>query len=264
MRFAWQGFQLEHPDDWAPAVLTGNRSEGYARIASPTRFALQVRWKAAAKAPELRSRLDPYLDRLSRDTLRAKGSFQRDVAEEEGSLVYRYMGLEQGRGCLFYSEPCKRVIFLEASAGRKDSLLPLYRDLMQTFRSEDPERVERWAVLGLDVTLPARLEVEGRKFLTGRTQLVLRDKTVRITAERWGFGEQLVSRHGLADWARAVAEMPRAEALLEEPERAELSAKSWLKHEHLIVRLDADRNQIQWIKVQSRTGEKAEWDWLSD
>ncbi len=263
MRFAWQGFQLDHPDDWAPAVLTGNRSEGYVRIASTTRFSLQIRWKKADKAPDLSVKLTPYLDKLAKDTRRAKVAWSQEVEELDGKSVYRYQGIDQGRGMLFWSEPCKRVFFLEATAGRKDGLLPTFRDLVQGFASEGPAERERWAVLGLDVLLPSGLDVEGRKFQTGRTQLLLASKKLKIAAERWGFGLQLAGRHGLHDWVRAVAQVPRAEALLVEDDRVELFAKSMLKQEHVLAELDREHNQIQWVKVTSRSGERASWEWLA-
>jgi hypothetical protein len=57
--------------------------------------------------------------------------------------------------------------------------------------------------------------------------------------------------------------MPNADLVEESEFQAELFSKSFMKAEHLLARFQPERNQIQWVKVTSRGGEKATWDWFN-
>ena len=78
MRFAWHGFRLEHPDEWAPAHLAGGWREGYVRLESSSRVALHVRWQRVRSPGDLALKLVPYERRLARDAKRAGLPFQSE------------------------------------------------------------------------------------------------------------------------------------------------------------------------------------------
>ena len=140
--FGWQGLSLQHPDDWAPVVLSGDRRSGYARLASPRALSLQIRW-ALAGSESLDRALGRYLDRLSQDARRKRQRFSREVHEEEATLRYRYQSEVDGEGLLFPTDD-GRIAFIEAlgesTTARKKAV--------ERARASFATGGERWSVLG--------------------------------------------------------------------------------------------------------------------
>jgi hypothetical protein len=256
--FAWEGFSLRHPDDWAPVTITGGRSEGYVRIASTGKLACQVRWKHASSAPDLSRRLETYLDRLRADARKAKGKLETHTETEPDALSYQYGGFANGRGRIFYDAATQRVFFVELTSTKADRLGTPFRDIESSFETGP----ERWAVLGLDFTLPGELKVERKNFLSGRTTLVLGNRGVTVEAQRWGFGEQLAAKHGLTPWSMAALEMKGA-AVFEQEDRVALE-RTGIFPTYGLVKLQKEQNQIVTLKVKTRSPEwRPTWDWLA-
>jgi hypothetical protein len=263
--FAWQGFSLEHPDDWAPALLNGERRRGYARLSSPGKVSLQVRWQHVARRGDLHPSLQAYFKRLERDARRAKLPFKSDVEEDPDGLRYRWVGRGQARGVLFFSERCRRIFWVEAVGERDDSLLPLFRTLSSGFRSQGADGLEQWSLLGLSFRAPAGLSVEEKLFQAGRTRLRLGGKGCRIEAERWGFGTQLAERHGLEGWARDALKLRKAVARAEGGGlRFVHHRRPWMPRREALLALDSDRNQITFLACTFRAeARRPSWDWLT-
>ncbi len=265
--FAWEGFSFRHPPDWAPVVLSGGRAEGYARLATSGNAACQVRWKHVKAEPNLRERLEPYFQRLEGEARREKAAFSSSVRPTETGFEYRWAGAGQGRGAIQYRQTCQRVFLVEMTAGRRDSVLADLRGVLGSFASGGEEASERWALFGLDLRLRKGLRVERRAFHAGKTLLRFRGPGAWIEAQRWGFGEQLLKRHGLSEWARAVLDM-RSARIVEDDSRVELRSEPSLRSlgcwEHAIARLDPSRNQIVALRVKSRSEDwRPQWDWLA-
>lgn len=262
MTFAWYGFALEHPEDWAPVTITGARQEGYVRIASPGRQSFQIRWKAARQDVNLASVLAEYLDRLEKDAKAAKTEFHSQVDPGESRISYRYNSTTHGRGAILQSESSGRVFFLEAISSKGDSLLPTFRKLFDSFSADTD--LERWALYGLSLSLPKGLEVEKKVLQAGRTQIVLGNKKASIEAQRWGFAEQLVAKHGLEPWARSMLQLPKSEANIDELGVRFTQSGSLLRPPvSALVQVQPERNQIATIKVSTRHEEwRPIWDWF--
>ncbi len=261
--FAWEGFSLEHPDDWAPVSISGGRKEGYLRLGSSGRLALQVRWKSAADAANLNQKLDNYLDRLRSDAKKAKQTFRADAdAEAQGVATYKYSGSAYGRGAIFFSERAQRVFFLELTSSKNDSLLPVFRQIFSSFSAGERER---WAVLGIDLTLPNVLKVERKEFLSGKTTLALKGTGVTVEAQRWGFAEELVRKHGLSSWAIAALAMPKA--VVKETEGGVSLFQPgvlWTAPTYALAVLQTEWNQLATLKVTTKLAEwRPQWDWLN-
>ena len=261
MTFAWEGFSLEHPEDWAPVALTGKREEGYVRIASGSKLSLQVRWKDAPGTVDLDARLESYFEKLRQGFTKEKQPFSSRVTLGDLRREYKYSGGVQGRGVLLHVPEDGRVFFLElTTTARSDRPLQAFREIDSSFHAGE----ERWAVLGLDVRLPRPLKVERKTFLSGKTVLNLVGKGVRVEAQRWGFGNELVEKHGLAEWAKAAATMPKAEVVESEGAVALYQRGTWVcAPTYAIVKHQEDRNQLAVLKVWSRRSEwRPMWDWL--
>ena len=255
MIFGWEGFWFTHPDDWAPATLTGTRDMGYVRIASGGKMACQVRWKKAESARDLEKRLDAYLAKLKKDS---KGSFDYGTEPTPLYLRYYYSGDLTGKGALFFDELSKRVFFIEISAAGNARLGTPLKEILGSFGSGK----ERWAMFGLDVCLPEPVKPEKKVLLSGRTQLLFGRRGVSVEAQRWAFGKQLIDKHGLEPWSRAALGMKKADAEVEDGRIA--FTQSRLSKVFALSKFEEDRNQIVTLKVRSRQKKwRPEWDWLN-
>lgn len=259
MIFAWQGFQIEHPEDWAPALISGSRQEGYARIASPDAISYQIRWRDSKKGSNLRRSLDEYLARLGKDAKKLKTKFTSHVDTVDGLLHYRWSGAGNGKGALI--EVADRTFFLEASSTSNKSVQGSFKELLHSFHLAEGER-EQWSVFGLSVNLRAGLLVDRQLFHSGRTRLELRDREGRIVAERWGFGEQILAKHSFEEWARNSMSMPKAK-VVEVENGLELEHSKVLMKSFGLARFDSADNQLTTLKVTTRSAKgKPTWDWL--
>lgn len=260
-RFGWYGFVIEHPADWAPASLIGGRQAGYARLASPDRIALQVRWTRAKRTPNLGERLEGYFRSLARDARKARLDFHRETKPGERGTEYRWLGQGQGRGAVFHCSESSRVFFVEVAGDRKDNLLAPFRRALDSFRSS-PELPELWSLLDLAVRLPGRPVLANKTLRAGRVGLAWEARLVRIEAGRWSFAEQLVARHGLEPWARAALNCPRGDAAVEQ-DRVHIRSKTVFGPREAFVRHDVAGNRLLTLTVRTRNPQwRPTWDWL--
>jgi hypothetical protein len=260
--FGWEGFSFDHPEDWAPVALSGNRDQGYARVASPGRVILQIRWRRMRRPADATAFLDAYLGRLSRDAKKAKVAFHADRETEDGRTSYRYSGLAYGRGVLFQPPVDGRAFVLEAASTKNDSLQSLLREALGSFRVESSN--DRWSAFGLDLVLPKGLAIERKEFLAGKTRLFMKAKGVKLSAERWGFADQLLARHGLEPWARAILDAERA-TVSEEDEGLRIDVRGGIGRpgSQSIVRPQLERNQIVVVRSTARDPRwRPQWDWV--
>jgi len=261
--FGWQGFGFPIPADYAPLTLTGNRREGYARLGSAGRLNIQIRWRTIQGKVKLRTALDTYFEKLKRDAKKAKDQFSAEIDEKDDGLLYRYTGMGQGRGKLLVSEASKRLLFLEVVGARKDQLLPTFRLIESGLADYGENGWEIWSLLGLRFRSPVPLTLERKLMQAGRTQLVFRTRSLHLEADRWGFGEQLVKKHGLAAWAQAALQIAR-EPEESEDSRVSFSQAGLLKPVSAIAQFDEQNNQIITLKAITRKAERRPtWDWLN-
>jgi hypothetical protein len=137
-------------------------------------------------------------------------------------------------------------------------MLSQCRSIADSFRCGERDR---WALHGLDVVLPARLKVERTVLEAGHSRLDLAAKGVSIRAERWGFGEQLVAKHGLSSWAREALALKKAQ--VEESENRVRLSRTGLAPTEALVELQPSRNQLTCLVVRSRKKQwRPEWDWI--
>jgi hypothetical protein len=124
--------------------------------------------------------------------------------------------------------------------------------------------MEHWSLFGLDVKIPRGARLERHELKAGSTKLFFSAKGASITAERWGFGQQLLAKHDFADWATAIADM-RTPILEVGDSRVELSQTGFLRTPVTALAMYyEDRNLIMVIRSSSRLKEwRPAWDWFN-
>ena len=262
MTFGWQGFAFDHPDDWAPSSLNGTFKQGYARLSSPGRVAVQVRWQTCKGRPDLGGFLRQYESRLRRDSARSDSAFaMQSQPDGEFRTDYRWTGAGQGRGAAFYSEACSRIFVLEVIGHRNDHLLPLLRATKASFRSERQD-LALWSVLSLSVRIPREYNLVKHSLQAGKTQLLLSGPLGSLECTRWGFAEQLTSKYSLAEWSKAAMELTGA-SVEEELVGLRLRKASALIRTEALIRLQLEHNQIITLKSSFRRDRgRPQWEWI--
>jgi len=262
LTFGWQGFVFDHPDDWAPASLTGTYNEGYARLSSSGRVAVQIRWHESRGNLDLANLVERYHAKLRKDAARSGEPFTVQTRSSSGPQIeYRWSGTGQGRGVAFFSKPCSRLFIIEVIGGGADHLLPFLRSVKASFRSADGD-LRLWSVLGLSVSIPSQFVLSKHQFEAGKTQLHLSAPSVSLECTRWGFAGQLLAKYPLADWSRAALNMTSA-TLSDEREGLRLAANSVLTKTEALVLLQGDQNQIVTVKSTYRKpAGRPQWEWV--
>lgn len=258
MTFGWQGFRVDHPDDWSPAHLSGSRKEGYARIAAPSRLSLQIRWRETT-THDLNSILDAYFAGLERECKRRKQPFSSEREGESERLTYRWVGSTQGRGAVFLQ--AGRLFFVEVAGGRKDALLPRLRTALDSF-ADDQAELQLWSVLGLSVHLPSQWSLQRHTFQAGKTSLEFEQRWSRLECVRWGFAEQLLRQYEFEAWARAALDLRRA-TCTKERDGLRLSYSRVGKHVEAMAAFQEEWNQFVTLKITGMRNQKPEWPWLA-
>jgi hypothetical protein len=262
LRFAWQGFSFEAPPDWQPLVLTGGFSAGYVRLSGLGRDLLQVRWQKSAGQPGRRA-VESYLDRLARDAKKQGRNFEGKVFEDPEQVRYRYSSEVNGQGALFdgISGGESRTVFLEAASSGKSVPASLLKQALCSFRFEDGE-LTPWRLLGLEVSLPKNLSLQRKELMAGKTLLEFGSRGTLVTAERWGFAEQLLAKTTLTEWASALTGCKAVEE--ESANRVRLTKSRVLRApvEVLAVK-QIKQNQITLIRTETRAETmKPQWNWF--
>lgn len=262
MTFGWQGFQVDHPDDWAPQSLSGDHAKGYARLVSPAQIALQIRWQSNRGSPSLTKILTSYEAQLSRDAKRAGQPFAIKTDASDSRYHYRWTGQGQGRGVIFFSESCSRVFILEVQGAKSQQLLPLFNSVRDSFLSPN-QNCRFWSVLGLSVAIPEAFAVSKHTFQAGRTELDFSGRGVSIQCTRWGLGSQVLLRQTLDEWARASLGMDGA-SVSEEGPGIRLTQSNLISKREAIARLQPEHNQIITVTstYRSESG-RPQWDWIA-
>lgn len=259
--FGWLGLSFEHPADWAPTVLSGNRTDGYVRLESSDGLALQLRWKSASLQADLNARLDAYLAKLASDANKQRQPFHRTVHQAANLFDYRWRAGSHGAGRLFYCQQHGRVVFVEAVSKKSRAASSALSRVLQTLRPGGD--FELWSLHGLSARLPAGLSVTGKSFEAGRTRLALRGKASRVELDRWGFASELLRKHDLADWSRAVLPAKKLELLREEEGLRFVGNSAMGVRVEALVRPDLERNQITLLRCSFRQELwRPRWDWL--
>lgn len=240
--------------------MRGSASEGYARLASPGRLSLQVRWNRG-KETDLHGVLESYLRRLQKGSRGKREPFKADRREEDGRLLYHWAGDGQGRGALFWLGG--QVHFLEITGARRDSLLPHLNSSLSSFRRLGGEYA-LWSVLGLRIWIPSEFELARHGFLAGKTALHFRHGLDRLECVRWGLAERLLQRQSLAEWARAACGLPSAE-VSEEDAGLRLTKAGRLGRKVVLVRGEREHNQIVTVSASLKgRWQGPSWDWFEE
>lgn len=237
MTLGWQGFQFEHPDDWALSRVTGSRPRGFLILSSAGNTSLQARWEPSGD-PSIAARR--YLDSLK------EGHIDLSLGDED--VVWKRPGKSRG----FARRLPSGRLFLGEVVG-SDKLLPALRELRSTLDEGD-----LWSAYGLAVRVPPQYELEKSEFLSGHTKLTFSTRGGELTAERLGLAAQRLKEATLEEFAHGYP------AFQLDPNRPATQSGSILTgHSRSLIHHEPELNQISVLSGRSRRLELLpEWAWF--
>lgn len=234
MTFGWYGWTFEHPDDWAPTLLSGDRREGFVRLNGPGGEVCGLRWSTGKGRGDT---LEKYRAQLAKEARKAKKPL-RFEGDEEG---FKYDAGVRGRGRILRAGDRAAIVEVRAETTRKLDDRPL------TTLADG----ETWAVLGLISRFADPQRLVRRQFYSGRTVLELRGKGTETTIERWGLADTLLRGRTLLDWSVARVNDGRLTAR-ETEDGVVFDGASLLRKRRVLVRHDAAENRILLADVLAR------------
>ncbi len=173
-RLVWHGWQLDLPDDWNPARLSGDHHRGLLIAADLERVRLELHWQRV-RSPR---RVD--LTRVARARHPADAAWTH-TARHPGfdRAVFARPGPAESLALLL-SPSSSRLLFVRIETdppGHADAILASLRDVA----SSDPTP---WAIYGFHFTVPLGHTLADHAFFTGRAALTFRRRRCVLTFER--------------------------------------------------------------------------------
>ena len=74
--FAWQGFELRHPDPWSPGSLKGDWKAGSVRFDDRLRVRMELEWKEAPEDSKVSPMIDRFVESLARTAKKERSQLQ--------------------------------------------------------------------------------------------------------------------------------------------------------------------------------------------
>lgn len=263
--FGWQGFRFDHPADWAPVVLIGTAKSGRVRLDAKDSLSIQVRWKASPHPPDGESALRTYLKNLHRDAARARTPFSSNVQQDGAAWRYSWSSKLHALGIYWFAPELKRTFLVEAVGTSKNPPKKALEAVWERFELS-PGDPWLWSLYGLALKLPTGFQLVQPTLRAGRTTLEFRARGARLVAERWGFGRQLVEKHGLAEWAASLHRLPQGSGTTDGPRFHWKGERriGWFPSRTVLVRNDEERNHLTSVVCDFRSKDlEPQWDWFA-
>lgn len=201
MVFAWQGWQLEMPQQWSPLRLEGGFDEGYALIADLNRPRFGLRWKTAGKrldaATWTRKTMVAEVGQLAADE--AADHAPGQAAAWAGGLLYTEPEPPGRDVWLALSRTSGRTVEFVYHAHRRDRILAerLLPTLMDTPRGQ----THAWSVFDLSCRSPAGLGLISQRLNAGDLSLTFGDeRKTQVTVRQIAVASLSLKRQPLARW----------------------------------------------------------------
>jgi hypothetical protein len=202
----WQGWGLEHPKRWELNRVKGDRRAAYLSLDDGERVRLEINWKPVRR----KLALEKLADRQAFDLERNAKRHRLDIRIERRRRVGRPRGFEfetfvwnaDISACEMVArcKDCGRVILIRV-IGERDK--PPMREAERVFSSlvcYGGKDRERWGTFGLDVSVPARFELERSSLNAGLCRLVFNDRRAELVVSRASLGRAILERMKMLAW----------------------------------------------------------------
>lgn len=231
MIVAWQGWQIEVPDDWSPVKIEGNAQAGYLLMADLDRPRLGIRWKEQKGKKFDAHSAAAALMKEEVGELEAKKAKPHPLGEWVAPLLYED-NEPPGRDLwVAYSKTTSRLFQVVYHAQHRDRVL---RDkLLPTLVDGSLDEELRWSVFELSCRTPAGMHLEKHRLNAGDLSLSFE-----------GAGRKVATIRQIAPARLALSRWPMARWIAEQA--------SWRGREYKVVGTPDAASEVQRQKVIRR------------
>lgn len=175
MLFAWQGFELEHPDDWECVRFSKNRRRGECALADHSGQRLLLNWHAAKAGHK--ADLGSMMAELSQQLGKADRKGRAGPQRTSGPWTLMDWIGSAGTVTLALAQFSERGLIVKAEFTPRGTDSDRRRDaLLQSFRCRGTTEEWHWSAFGCRLHLPCGLELEKCEVLPGKATLEFRQK----------------------------------------------------------------------------------------
>ncbi len=228
---AWQGVGLKVPRDWSMRRFDGDARKGSFALDDGELLRLQVAWEYVGKRVRFERLVERFLAKLKRRNRREKKEIEcrRKVPDvkmpgREGECFELIGGsAHAGYAMLSRCKRCDRVVALQATFLPGEDREHAASELFGSLTDHSTSGMVRWAVFGLDFSVPERFAFGFSELRAGKISLGMVHRDLELIAVRVSLAELLTRDKGLDGWFR---EAFRKELKRYRPEVKSLSFKS--------------------------------------
>jgi len=204
--FGWCGMTFMIPERWAPGRIEGDEREGSLRIDDPLMERINLRWKLTS-AGKIGLFIDKHIHEIKRQA-RKKGIDLVVKRRLDYPLGKRFHGeffhwkadLQAYNLCFQTGGKTNRVIFLRILGKLDEDIHAQAKKIASSFRVSVDSRPKRWALFGLDVTIPGDFKMEGYSLLAGSVKITFSRRGQELTVNKFSLARTVLREESLKDW----------------------------------------------------------------
>ncbi|MFC1672039.1 hypothetical protein ACFL01_02765 [Planctomycetota bacterium] len=201
--FAWKGICVTLPRGWAPAMIQDKGKSGYVRIEDREAVRMELRWNMMQ--PGYSTSVDRTIEEATRNAKKAGENIaiRRDLSWK----VPREMGGEffsiGGDWNAYYLLATRgdMGVYLRVMGEPGEDITAVARETLESLRLSAGART-KWAVFGLEASLPAEYEVGKHSFVTGHICLDFASGINKLTLNRYSLADSALGDKSLEEWLK--------------------------------------------------------------
>ena len=211
-KFAWQGLELEVPEDWNLGRVDGDFSKGYARLDDAEIVRAEIEWRRLSgrgEALRLTELVDRYLANLQKKADKAGAPFEVErrarflknkkfLAGREYEVFIWEADFRAYNLAIVLEEG--RIVLLRVLAKLDESIEERAEAVLRSLVDQEGEEEYLWSVYGLNLAVPADFKLESHALKSGHIQLdFARGKEV-LKIHRLSMARILLKNTRIEDW----------------------------------------------------------------
>lgn len=207
----WQGVSLRTPPDWNLVGVGGDEKRGYLRVDGPSSMAVEIRWEAMNRVPDLDGRIDHVLDALEKAARKRKLGFSSRIktrkptpAEDRyggESLGFTWKSDRNAYGRILYCGYCKRLVIAQVVCETKADTSGLSSQILGSICEHEEPGWNVWALYDLCVSVPEEFALTRHSLMSSFVELEFVTRSERLLIQRWGLAANtLLKKTSFDEW----------------------------------------------------------------
>ncbi len=222
---AWQGIEVEVPEEWVIGGIGGNREEGYLRIQDAEMPRIEIKWTTADGFVDIEKLVDGYLNKLRRDR-RVARSIEIDTdasvvskrkMKKKALRCFTWRTDVHGYGAAWYCTDCSHTVICQVTTRPDEDGPKIAERVISSMKDHPEDGWTRWAAYGFDAQAPEGFKLTAQNLMAGHIQITLKRDVAadtarsivlqnitppeELTLSRWGMANIMLKNKTLDEWA---------------------------------------------------------------